>query len=55
MGIFRQAGISPPLGGVEYADEIVALMDLYTASQNAPSLGRFIQDLRNALKTISMS
>ena len=38
-----------PLGGIEYADEIVAGMDLYRASQNLSSLRHFIDELRSAL------
>ncbi len=38
-----------PLGGIEYADEIVANMNLYRASQNVSSLRHLIDDLRSML------
>jgi len=41
------AGIRPPLGGIEYAEEIVNQMDLEYLRQSDQSLGRLIDDLRN--------
>lgn len=41
------------LGGIEYADEIVANMDLYRASQNVSSLRHFIDDLRSTLTQLA--
>jgi hypothetical protein len=38
-------------GGAEFADEIVAAIDLYRAGQAAPTLKRFIAELRAALRT----
>ncbi len=40
---------SAPFGGIEYADEIVANMDLYRAGQNVGSLRYLIDDLRSKL------
>lgn len=40
----------PTLGGLEFAQELVAAMDLYRASRREPSLGAFIQDLRDAMR-----
>lgn len=37
-------------GGVEFADEIVAAMDLYRAGKNESTLKRFFDDLRVAMK-----
>lgn len=37
-------------GGVEFADEIVGTMSLYRAGKTEPTLKRFIDDLRVALK-----
>jgi hypothetical protein len=46
---FRQGGVIPPFGGVEYATDIVAEMDLLAACRNDPSLRQFLSDLRAAL------
>ncbi len=43
-------GHPPTLGGVEFAAEIVAAMDLYRAAKNEPSLGRFLDAARRRLK-----
>lgn len=51
--VFREVGIVPALGGVEYAQEIVNHMNLYVAGQNVPSLGRFLEDLRSAVQQIN--
>ncbi|HEY5816069.1 MAG TPA: hypothetical protein VIS95_06990 [Solirubrobacterales bacterium] len=37
-------------GGVEFADEIVAAMNLYRAGKNESTLKRFFDDLRAAMK-----
>lgn len=44
---------SAPYGGIEYADEIVASMDLYRASQNVSSLRHFIDELRSTLTLLA--
>ena len=41
------AGIRPPLGGIEYAEEIVNEMDLEHLRLSDASLGRLIDDLEN--------
>ncbi len=42
-----------PYGGIEYADDIVANMDLYRASQNVSSLRHFIDELRSTLTQLA--
>lgn len=44
------AGVVPLLGGIEYAEDIVADMDIYRAAANVPSLDTFVQDLRRVLR-----
>ncbi|MBD3240977.1 MAG: hypothetical protein GF331_10365 [Chitinivibrionales bacterium] len=44
------AGNPPSLGGLEFAAEIVASMDIYRAGRNDVSLGAFHGDLTAALK-----
>ena len=44
-----EAGVVPLLGGIEYAEGIVAELDMYKAAENVPSLATFIRDLRGAL------
>ena len=48
-----QAFPSAPFGGIEYADEIVANMDLYRAGQNVSSLRHFTDDLRSKLTQLA--
>jgi len=48
----RQAGHPPTLGGIEFAAELVAGMDLYRASQNDRSLKAFLDDLRGKLRQL---
>ena len=45
----KRGGHTPTLGGLEFAQEIVAAMDLYRAGKQDPSLGAFVDDLRKAL------
>jgi hypothetical protein len=42
----RDAGVSPPLGGIEYAEDIVNVMDLRRMESADDSLGRLLHDLR---------
>ena len=42
-------------GGAEFADDIVSVMDPYRAGRAAPTLKRFIDDLRSALRRASES
>jgi hypothetical protein len=42
----RQSGIEAPLGGEEYAEDIVKAMDLARVEIHEPSLGLFLKDLK---------
>ena len=42
-----------PYGGIEYADEIVANMDLYQACRNVNSLRHFTDELRSTLTQLA--
>lgn len=44
----RESGITPSLGGIEYAEDIVKEMDLAQAARNDASLQRLLEEL-NAL------
>jgi hypothetical protein len=46
----RDAGVSPPLGGIEYAEDIVNVMDLRRMESADDSLGRLLQDLREKFR-----
>lgn len=46
----KTTGIVPPLGGIEYAEDIVNAMDLEQMEQANASFGRFLKDLRNVFK-----
>jgi hypothetical protein len=43
----QEAGITPPVGGFEYAQDIVGKMDLYNAGKNDISFGNFLKDLQD--------
>ena len=45
----RDSGVFPLLGGTEYAEGVVAEMDIYRACSNVPSLDMFVRDLKRAL------
>ncbi len=45
------AGVTPILGGLEFAEDIVQCMDLDRAEQADDSFGRFTGSLRTALRT----
>ncbi len=47
----RQAGHPATLGGIEFAMEIVAGLDLYRAGKHDHSLKTFVADLRGKLRT----
>lgn len=49
----RKAGHPVPLGGIEFASELVEEMDLYRAGKSDSSLKAFLDDLRIRLKTVS--
>ncbi len=42
----RSSGIDPPLGGEEFAEDIVRVMDLGQAETIEPSLGRFLRSVK---------
>jgi hypothetical protein len=48
----RQAGHPPTLGGIEFARELVARMNLYHAGRNDRSLKAFLEDLRGRLRLL---
>ena len=48
----RKAGHPAPLGGIEFAPELVEEMDLYKAGKSNSSLKAFLDDLRAKLKTV---
>ena len=48
----RQGGHPPTLGGIEFASELVAAMDLYRAGKTSASLKAFVDDLRTGLRRI---
>jgi hypothetical protein len=43
-------GITPSIGGLEFAEDIIRVMDLDRASRVDPSLARFLEDLRQAFR-----
>lgn len=47
------AGHPPTLGGIEFARELVAQMDLYRAGKYDASLKAFVDDLRAGLKALA--
>ena len=49
------AGVAPLLGGIEYAEEVVAEMDMFRAASNVPSLQTFIRDLSQALGSSTLN
>ena len=50
----RSGGHPAPLGGIEFARELVAEMDLYRAGKADSSLGAFLDDLRDKFKLRSI-
>jgi hypothetical protein len=51
----QATGVVPPLGGIEYAEDIVTAMDLGKMENTNASLGRFLKDLRNIFKQWSQA
>jgi len=45
IGAIRESGITPSLGGIEYAEDIVNEMDLDRVARNDDSLRRLLGDL----------
>jgi hypothetical protein len=48
----RQAHHQSPLGGIEFAQELVDGMNMYRAGKNDHSLKAFVDELRSALRTV---
>ena len=46
----RESGITPSLGGIEFADDIVKEMDLDQAARNDASLQRLLEELNAAFR-----
>ena len=46
----RESGITPSLGGIEFADDIVKEMDLNQAARNDASLQRLLEELNAAFR-----
>ena len=46
----QNAGVTPPLGGMEYAEDIVNAMNLQRIEQADASFGKFLKDLLNKFK-----
>jgi hypothetical protein len=46
----HRAGHTSSLGGIEYAEELVAALDWYRAAKGERSLKAFLDDLRSALR-----
>ena len=47
------AGVTPSLGGIEFAEDIIQLMDIDRAAQADRSFQRFVEDLRIALRGLT--
>jgi hypothetical protein len=47
------AGVTPSLGGIEFAEDIVRHMDIDRAAQADKSLERFVEDLRRAFRRLA--
>ena len=46
----RAAGVTPSLGGIEYAEDIVKAMDIDRAARSDRSFARFVDDVRAAFR-----
>ena len=46
----RDAGVEPSLGGIEYARDIVERMDIDRAARADRSFGRFVEEVRAAVR-----
>lgn len=46
----QNAGVTPPLGGMEYAEDLVNTMNLQRMEQADASFGKFLKDLQNKFK-----
>ena len=43
----RDTGVNPPLGGMEYAEDIINAMDLDYLERNDESLGKLLNEVRH--------
>jgi hypothetical protein len=50
----RESGLRPVLHGLEHAEDIIAAMDFQRAGSVDEALGRFISDLRAALRRLAV-
>ncbi|MDI7259150.1 MAG: DUF4276 family protein [Thermodesulfobacteriota bacterium] len=50
LNAMRNAGVIPPLGGVEYTEDIVNAMDLQRMERANASFGKFLKDLQSKFK-----
>ena len=50
LNAMRNAGVIPPLGGVEYTEDIVNAMDLQRMERANASFGKFLKDLQGKFK-----
>lgn len=50
MEAMIQSGVRPPLGGMEYAEDIVNAMDFERMEKSDPSLGHFLKSMRSKFK-----
>ncbi|MEW6265030.1 MAG: hypothetical protein AB1641_18295 [Thermodesulfobacteriota bacterium] len=50
--VIIKAGHPATLGGLEFARELVAQMDLYQAGKTEPSLGHFLEETRRRFRSI---
>jgi hypothetical protein len=50
MEAMIKSGVRPPLGGIEYAEDIVNAMDLEKMEKNDHSLGHFLKSMRSKFK-----
>jgi hypothetical protein len=46
----QNAGVIPPLGGVEYTEDIINAMDLQRMENVNVSFGKFLKDLQGKFK-----
>jgi hypothetical protein len=47
-------GVTPSLGGIEFAEDIIQHMDIDRAAQADRSFQRFVDDLRDALRRVQL-
>lgn len=52
---FRDTGVMPPLGGIEYGSRVASLMDLYSSCKYDTGLSAFVSDFRSWLRQCKTS